>query len=144
MLDFDSEYDPVVRAKLKDLVIDFCAALDALSHPEESADFFSEDGLLDLTELDAPLMRGRPEIAAFFGEAFDSTSHQAHYLSNFRFRRRSSNEYHITNLVNSIVINKNGNMINICGRYNIDVIEVHGLLKFSNFKEDIIIPIGES
>ena len=75
------------RFALQDLMTAYCYAIDDLSDINDLLDLFTEDAVLDFSDIGLRAMHGKPAFREFYENVFRDMSHHTHYLTNFRVER---------------------------------------------------------
>ncbi len=105
------------RIALQDLMTDYCYAVDQLSDVESLLDLFTEDAVLDFTDIGLPAMPGKPEFRKFYTGVFEDMSHHTHYLSNFRVEAYSGDRATVRAYVQGLGRGNDGNETHVHVRY---------------------------
>jgi ketosteroid isomerase-like protein len=108
------------RIALQDLMTDYCYAVDGLASVDELLDLFTEDAVLDFSDIGLPAMHGRAAHRAFFDGVFADMSHHTHYISNFRLKDYTGDAATMLAYVQGLGRAKDGNEVLVHVRYRMD------------------------
>jgi len=121
------------RLALQDLMTDYCYAVDKLTDVEELLDLFTEDAVLDLSDIGLPLMSGRAEYRKFYDSVFADMSHHTHYISNFRVESYAGDTAVMRAYVQGLGRSKAGNEVLVHVRYRMDCVKRGGVWKCAKY-----------
>ncbi|MDR2856999.1 MAG: nuclear transport factor 2 family protein [Novosphingobium sp.] len=111
------------RIAIQDLMTDYCYAVDKLTDVDDLLALFTEDAVLDFSDIGLPLMRGRAEHRAFFESVFADMSHHTHYISNFRLDSYDGSKATMRAYVQGLGRAKDGNEVLVHVRYRMDCVK---------------------
>ena len=108
------------RIALQDLMTDYCYAVDRLESVDELLDVFTEDAVLDFSDIGLPAMHGRAAHRAFYDGVFADMSHHTHYISNFRLESYAGDHAVMRAYVQGLGRSNDGNEVLVHVRYRMD------------------------
>ncbi|MFA7585005.1 MAG: nuclear transport factor 2 family protein [Novosphingobium sp.] len=111
------------RIALEDLMIDYCYAVDKLTDIDQLLDLFTEDAVLDLSDIGLPAMHGRAEYRKFYEGVFADMTHHTHYISNFRLASYEGTKATMFAYVQGLGRSKDGNEVIVHVRYQMDCVK---------------------
>ncbi|MFA7555616.1 MAG: nuclear transport factor 2 family protein [Spongiibacteraceae bacterium] len=111
------------RFALQDLMTDYCYAVDKLEDVNELLDLFTDDAVLDLSDIGLALMTGKPEFKKFYDTVFADMSHHTHYISNFRVESYQGDTAVMRAYVQGLGRSKDGNEVHVHVRYRMDCVK---------------------
>ena len=117
------------RIALQDLMTDYCYAVDKLDDLEGLLGLFTEDAVLDFSDIGLPAMHGRAAHHAFYEGVFADMSHHTHYLSNFRLVDYTGETATMRTYVQGLGRAKDGNEVLVHVRYRMDCVKQAGAWK---------------
>ncbi|MDE2404834.1 MAG: nuclear transport factor 2 family protein [Sphingomonadales bacterium] len=122
------------RIALQDLMTDYCYAVDALNSVDALLSLFTEDAVLDFSDIGLPAMHGRAEHRRFYDGVFADMSHHTHYISNFRLVSYDGDGGDGTRAVMRAYVqglgrSKDGNEVLVHVRYRMDCVKLAGAWK---------------
>lgn len=121
------------RIALQDLLTDYCYAVDKLTDVDELLNLFTEDAVIDMSDIGLPVMNGRAEHKKFFDAVFADMSHHTHYVSNFRLASYEGDKATMFAYVQGLGRAKDGNEVHVHVRYQMDCVKVNGEWKFKTY-----------
>jgi ketosteroid isomerase-like protein len=122
------------RFALHDLMMDYCYAVDDLAAGNAALlDLFTEDAVLDLSDIGLPAMNGYAEYKAFYDGVFADMSHHTHYLTNFRVESYDGDRAMTFGYVNGLGRSKDGNEVDVHVRYRMECVKRDGLWKIKTY-----------
>lgn len=121
------------RFALQDLMTDYCYAVDKLTDVEELLDLFTEDAVLDLSDIGLPLMEGRAEYRKFYDAVFADMSHHTHYIGNFRVESYDGDTAVMRAYVQGLGRSRDGNEVHVHVRYRMDCVKRGGAWKCQRY-----------
>lgn len=121
------------RFALQDLMTDYCYAVDKLTDVEELLDLFTDDAVLDLSDIGLSLMPGKDSFRKFYEAVFADMSHHTHYISNFRVGVYDGDTATMWAYVQGLGRAKSGNEVHVHVRYRMDCVKVGGTWKCSKY-----------
>ncbi|EED36046.1 conserved hypothetical protein [Luminiphilus syltensis NOR5-1B] len=121
------------RLALNDLMTDYCYAVDALSDLDALLDLFTDDAVLDFSDIGLPAMNGKREFRGFYEGVFADMSHHTHYLTNFRVGSYSGNAATGLAYVQGLGRSKEGNEVLVHVRYEMDCVKINGEWKCQKY-----------
>lgn len=117
------------RIALQDLMTDYCYAVDGLNDVDELLALFTEDAVLDFSDIGLPAMHGRAEHRKFYEGVFADMSHHTHYISNFRLVSYDGEKAVMRSYVQGLGRSKDGNEVLVHVRYRMDCVKQSGAWK---------------
>lgn len=112
------------RFALQDLMTAYCCAVDDLkSGNAPLLDLFTEDAVLDLSDIGLPLMNGIADYKPFFDGVFADMSHHQHYTTNFRIGAYDEYTASIYSHVHGLGLAKGGVEVDVHVRYRMDCVK---------------------
>ncbi|MBU6269549.1 MAG: nuclear transport factor 2 family protein [Sphingomonadales bacterium] len=117
------------RIALQDLMTDYCYAVDGLNDVEELLALFTEDAVLDFSDIGLPAMHGRAEHRKFYEGVFADMSHHTHYISNFRLVSYDGDSAVMRSYVQGLGRSNDGNEVQVHVRYRMDCVKRAGAWK---------------
>ena len=111
------------RFALQDLMTDYCYAVDQLSDVEQLLALFTDDAILDFSDIGLPAMPGKAAFRAFYEGVFDDMTHHQHYLSNFRVEAYDGNTATLRAYVQGLGRDKSGNEVHVHVRYRMETVK---------------------
>lgn len=132
------------RFALQDLMVAYCYAVDKLADVDDLLALFTEDAVLDFTEIGLPLMRGHDEIRRFFDGVFADMSHHAHYITNFRPVHFDGNRGAMTAYVLGLGRSKAGNEVAVNVHYTFEVVRTPTGWKAERYSMFSMMPLPAS
>jgi ketosteroid isomerase-like protein len=121
------------RLALQDLMTDYCYAVDKLTDVEELLDLFTDDAVLDLSEIGIPVMSGKSEFKKFYDNVFADMSHHTHYISNFRVAAYAGDKATMRAYVQGLGRANDGKEVHVHVRYRMDCVRVGGHWKCQTY-----------
>lgn len=121
------------RIALQDLMTEYCYAVDKLTDLDDLLDLFTDDAVLDFSDIGLPAMNGKARFREFYQTVFaDMTDHQ-HYITNFRVASYSGDTAVMTAYVQGLGRAKDGNTVEVHVRYRMDCLKVGDAWKCSAY-----------
>lgn len=111
------------RIALQDLMTDYCYAVDKLTDVDELLGLFTEDAVLDFSDIGLPAMHGRAEHRKFYEGVFADMSHHTHYISNFRLESYDGQKATMRAYVQGLGRARDGNEVLVHVRYRMDCVK---------------------
>lgn len=105
------------RLALQDRMIDYCYAVDALDDLEALLDLFTDDAVLDFSDIGLPAMHGKQEFRKFYENVFADMTHHTHYISNFRVESYEGDNAVMRAYVQGLGRDKDGKEVLVHVRY---------------------------
>ncbi|MDE2442432.1 MAG: nuclear transport factor 2 family protein [Betaproteobacteria bacterium] len=121
------------RIALQDLMTDYCYAVDALDDVAVLLDLFTEDAVLDFSDIGLPAMHGRDAHRAFYTGVFADMSHHTHYITNFRLVSYAGDAAVMRSYVQGLGRAKDGNEVLVHVRYQMDCVKRNGAWKCQTY-----------
>lgn len=121
------------RIALQDLMTDYCYAVDKLSEVDDLLDLFTEDAVLDFSDIGLPAMPGKAEFRQFYESVFANMSHHTHYISNFRLQHYDGKQATMRAYVQGLGRAKDGNQVHVHVRYLMDCVKSDSGWKCSKY-----------
>lgn len=121
------------RIALQDLMTDYCYAVDKLADVDELLDLFTDDAVLDLSDIGLPLMPGKANFRKFYEAVFADMSHHTHYISNFRVGAYDGSAATLWAYVQGLGRAKSGSEVHVHVRYRMDCVKVGAAWKCSKY-----------
>lgn len=122
-----------VRFALQDLMTDYCYAVDALTSVDELLDLFTDDAVLDFSDIGLPVMTGKPEFKKFFDSVFADMAYHTHYISNFRVESYAGDHAVMRAYVQGFGRSKDGNEVHVHVRYRMECVNSAAGWKFTRY-----------
>mgnify|MGYP001439181682 CR=1 FL=1 len=111
------------RIALQDLMTDYCYAVDALDDVDALLALFTEDAVLDFSDIGLPAMHGRDAHRAFYDSVFADMTHHTHYITNFRVESYDGNTATMRAYVQGMGRARSGNEVLVHVRYRMDCVK---------------------
>src|SRR5690606_5427748 len=111
------------RIALQDLMTDYCYAVDKLTDLDTLLDLFTDDAVLDFSDIGLPAMPGKERFRQFYEGVFADMSDHQHYISNFRVQSYSGDEAVMTAYVQGLGRAKDGGEVLVHVRYQMDCVK---------------------
>lgn len=111
------------RVALQDLMTAYCYAVDELNDVEGLLNLFTDEPVLDFSDIGLPAMHGREECRAFYEGVFADMSHHTHYLSNFRVDAYDGESADVRAYVHGLGRAKDGNEVEVHVRYRMSCVK---------------------
>lgn len=122
------------RIALQDLMTDYCYAVDDLKAGNAAVlDLFTEDAVLDLTDIGLHRLEGRAEYKAFYDGVFAGMSHHQHYITNFRVGSYTGDKATMHSYVHGLGRANDGNTVDVHVRYRMDCVKQSGSWKVKTY-----------
>jgi ketosteroid isomerase-like protein len=121
------------RLALQDLMVDYCYAVDGLEDVDRLLDLFTDDALLDFSDIGLPLMPGKAEFSRFYRDVFADMTHHTHYLTNFRVDDYSGDRATVRAYVQGLGRSRDGNEVQVHVRYVMDAVKTDAGWKCSRY-----------
>lgn len=122
------------RIALQDLMTDYCYAVDDLKAGNGPLlDLFTEDAVLDLSDIGLPAMNGRAEYKPFYDGVFAGMSHHTHYITNFRVGAYAGDTATMWAYVHGLGRANDGNTVDVHVRYRMDCVKLSGTWKIKTY-----------
>ena len=119
------------RRALDDLLITYCAVIDARDDADAAAEFFTDDGVMDNRSLGSPLIEGRAAVAETIAAMFASMAVLEHFLSNFRVLDASGDTASVEAYVQAFGTPNGGDGFGMRGAYRMDARRIGGSWKIA-------------
>jgi ketosteroid isomerase-like protein len=111
------------RIALQDLMTDYCYAVDKLEDVEELLALFTDDAVLDFSDIGLPAMPGKTAFKKFYDGVFNDMTHHTHYISNFRLESYQGDRASMRAYVQGLGRSKDGNEVHVHVRYRMDCVK---------------------
>ena len=121
------------RIALQDLMTEYCYAVDKLTDVGELLDLFTEDAVLDFSDIGLPAMPGKATFKKFYDGVFADMSHHTHYISNFRVDSYAGDKATTRAYVQGLGRAKDGNEVLVHVRYRMDCVKTAAGWKCSKY-----------
>jgi len=121
------------RIALQDMMTEYCYAVDKLTDLDDLLDLFTDDAVLDFSDIGLPAMPGKERFREFYQAVFADMSHHQHYISNFRVSSYSGDAAVMTAYVQGLGRSNDGNTVLVHVRYRMDFVKVNGAWKCSAY-----------
>ncbi|WP_185267075.1 nuclear transport factor 2 family protein [Halopseudomonas xiamenensis] len=121
------------RIALQDLMTEYCYAVDKLTDLPELLDLFTDDALLDFSDIGLAAMPGKERFRQFYENVFANMTHHTHYISNFRVAAYEGDTAAMTAYVEGLGRSRDGNSVQVHVRYRMDCVKVAGEWKISAY-----------
>lgn len=122
------------RIALQDLMTDYCYAVDKLSDVQELLDLFTDDAVLDFSDIGLPAMHGKQEFKKFYDDVFADMSHHTHYISNFRVESYDGDRAVMRAYVQGLGRAKDGKEVLVHVRYRMSCVRTASGWKLDNYR----------
>jgi ketosteroid isomerase-like protein len=132
------------RTAIKDVLLQYCMAVDSLSDMEGLLGCFTEDADFDLSGLNLPRFKGHAGIRGFFAQVFADMTHHAHFVTNFRLDRLERDEAKCQAYIMGMGKARTGLDVLVYVRYNLALVRTAKGWKISSFDERPLMPMPES
>ncbi|MEZ5656423.1 MAG: nuclear transport factor 2 family protein [Sphingobium sp.] len=114
------------RIALQDLMTDYCYAVDKLKDVDALLDLFTDDAVLDFSDIGLPAMPGKETFKKFYDAVFADMSHHTHYISNFRVESYDGDKAVMRAYVQGLGRAKDGNEVHVHVRYRMECVKRGG------------------
>ena len=114
------------RIALQDLMVDYCYAVDKLTDVDELLALFTDDAVLDFSDIGLPAMPGKDSFRKFYDAVFADMSHHTHYISNFRVESYAGDTANMRAYVQGLGRAKDGNEVHVHVRYRLECVKQGG------------------
>src|SRR5690554_2242059 len=121
------------RIALQDLMTEYCYAVDKLTDLEDLLALFTDDAVLDFSDIGLPAMHGKARFREFYEAVFNDMTHHQHYITNFRVASYSGDKAVMTAYVQGLGRAKDGNTVEVHVRYRMDCTKVGDTWKCSAY-----------
>jgi len=108
------------RFALQDLMTDYCYAVDGLQDVEALLDLFTDDAVLDFSDIGLPAMPGKDSFRPFYEAVFADMTHHTHYLTNFRVESYEGDNAVTRAYVQGLGRSSDGNEVLVHVRYRME------------------------
>jgi ketosteroid isomerase-like protein len=108
------------RFALEDLATAYCFRVDALDDLQALLDLFTDDAILDISDIGLARMQGKEEITQFYIGVFNDMTHHQHYVSNFRIESYAGEQAVFWVYVNGLGQSHDGNTVDVHVRYRVE------------------------
>lgn len=132
------------RIALQDFMTDYCYAVDNLTDLDALVNLFTEDAVLDFSDIGLPLMSGRADVESFFRNVFADMTHHQHYIGNFRVEAFSGDSAAMVAYVQGLGRAKDGNKVHVHVRYHMDCVKRDAGWKCRRFQITGAMPMPDS
>jgi len=122
------------RVALEDLMTDYCYAVDTLTDLDALLDLFTDDAVLDFSDIGLPAMPGKDEFRKFYERVFADMTHHQHYLSNFRIESFAQDTAATRAYVQGLGRAKSGDEVHVHVRYRMECVKEGGRWKCSRYQ----------
>lgn len=112
------------RFALQDLMTDYCYAVDKLTDVDELLSLFTDDAILDFSDIGLPAMPGKDTFSQFYHSVFADMSHHTHYISNFRVESYSGDKATMRAYVQGLGRSNEGNNVHVHVRYRMHCVKI--------------------
>ncbi len=113
------------RIALQDLMTAYCTAVDDLKGGNAALlALFTEDAVLDLSELGLSIMHGRADYKPFYDGVFAGMSHHQHYITNFRVGAYDGDTATMYSYVHGLGRAHDGQEVDVHVRYRMDCVKI--------------------
>lgn len=112
------------RIALQDLMTDYCYAVDKLTDLPELLDLFTDDAVLDFSDIGLKAMPGKERFREFYENVFTGMTHHTHYISNFRVASYTGDAAVMNAYVDGLGRSEDGNTVEVHVRYRMDCVRV--------------------
>ena len=121
------------RIALQDLMTNYCYAVDKLTDVDELLDLFTDDAVLDFSDIGLAAIPGKKAFTDFYKGVFADMSHHQHYISNFRVESFSGNAATVQAYVQGLGRNNDAKEVHVHVRYRMDCVKTEGGWKCSKY-----------
>ncbi|HEY8352659.1 MAG TPA: nuclear transport factor 2 family protein [Sphingomonadales bacterium] len=122
------------RLALQDLMTDYCYAVDKLTDVDELLDLFTDDAVLDFSDIGLAAMHGKAEFRKFYENVFADMSHHTHYITNFRVETYDGERAVMRAYVQGLGRAKDGNEVHVHVRYRMSCVRTAEGWKCDNYR----------
>ena len=122
------------RFALQDLMTDYCYAVDKLTDVDELLDLFTEQAVLDFSDIGLPAMNGKQEFRKFYDGVFADMSNHQHYITNFRVKEYNGDTAVMLAYVQGLGRSKDGNTVQVHVRYSMDCLKTANGWKCTTYR----------
>ncbi len=110
------------RIALQEQMTEYCYRVDNIGEIEALLDLFTDDALLDFSEIGLPYMDGKPAFRKFYEDVFADMSHHTHDIGNFRVDAYDGDSAAMRAYVQGMGRSNDGNEVLVHVRYRMDYI----------------------
>ena len=132
------------RTALEDLMTDYCYAVDKLTDVQELLDLFTDDAVLDFSDIGLPAMHGKEAFKAFYDGVFADMSHHQHYISNFRVEAFDGDTATTRAYVQGLGRGHDGNSVHVHVRYRMNCVKTDDGWKCTKYWIHGAMPLPDS
>lgn len=132
------------RRAIKDAVLDYLVAVDALDDLDAMVACFTDDAVLDLSGLDLGLFEGADAIRGFYTQVFKAVSHHMHMMTNFRVTEYAGDDARIHAYVCGMAHSREGVDIQVYVYYDLRMRRTAKGWKIAHFYEAPQLPMPAS
>ena len=122
------------RFALQDLMTAYCYAVDDLEDLDPLLDLFTDDAVLDFSDIGLPEMAGKATFRQFYEGVFADMTHHTHYLTNFRVDAYTGDSATLRAYVQGLGRAKDGNEVLVHVRYRMNCTRVGGSWKITRYE----------
>ena len=126
---------------LCNLMTEYTYAVDAIAAPENVVDLFTDDAVIDFSDVAFPKMEGKDAIRAFYTGLTENMAHEFHMPANFRADSWDGSVGAITAYVMGMGRAKDGTAVNVQVRYRMECVRVDGAWKCRHFSLKNMMPL---
>lgn len=132
------------RIALQDLLTEYCYAVDKLTDLPELLDLFTDDALLDFSDIGLQEMKGKERFREFYENVFAGMTHHTHYISNFRVESYTGDTAVMTAYAEGLGRSVDGNTVQVHVRYRMHCVKLNDEWKISAYYNCKGMPMPES
>lgn len=132
------------RIALQDLLTEYCYAVDKLTDLPDLLDLFTDDAVLDFSDIGLQVMEGKERFREFYESVFAGMSHHTHYISNFRMESYTGETAVMSAYAEGLGRAKDGNTVQVHVRYCMHCVKVDGDWKISAYYNRKGMPMPDS
>lgn len=121
------------RLALQDQMTEYCYRVDNIGEIEQLLDLFTDDALLDFSDIGLPRMNGKAEFRKFYEGVFGDMSHHTHYISNFHVDGYDGVTAQMRAYVQGLGRSNDGNEVLVHVRYSMDYLRTEAGWKCTRY-----------
>ncbi len=131
-----------VFVALSDLMTEYTYAVDNRRSGEDVAVLFTDDAVIDFSDVAFPTMRGREEILAFYNSLVENMAWEFHMPANLRPDSWDGEVGAITAYVIGMGRPKQGDGVEVQVRYRMECVQQGDAWKCRHFSLKAMMPVG--
>lgn len=121
------------RIALQDLMTEYCYAVDKLTDLDDLLNLFTDDAVLDFSDIGLQAMPGKQRFRPFYENVFADMTHHTHYISNFRPESYTGETAVMTAYAEGLGRSRDGNTVQVHVRYRMNFLKIADEWKISAY-----------